>query len=155
MRLSWQNKVSLVILLTAFAPLTYWGRMEGCDFPSHFNLLTGVPDNMGDRYNLLFLLGFAVVVYILMVLCCRYPNLMNYPAAVTDKNKQTLFPLGVHLAHRMNILLMMVFSLNTNCASLIAIGVIGKFPVYLMWISLLYLLIEVIRFVIRVRKAVR
>ena len=152
--MSLQNKLSFAILLTAFVPLTYWGKLEGAEFPTHFNLLTGVPDNWGGKVEMLVLMGVAAAVYVLLVLCCRYPNLMNYPARITEENKEKLYSLGVSLGQRMNWLMMLTFSLTINCSALIAIGVMERFPVYMIWISLLAILAAVIQFIVQVRRAV-
>lgn len=150
--MSLQNKLSFAILLTAFVPLTYWGKLEGAEFPTHFNLLTGVPDNWGGKVEMLVLMGVAAAVYVLLVLCCRYPNLMNYPARITEENKEKLYSLGVSLGQRMNWLMMLTFSLTINCSALIAIGVMERFPVYMIWISLLAILAAVIQFIVQVRR---
>ena len=152
--MSLQNKLSFAILLTAFVPLTYWGKLEGAEFPTHFNLLTGVPDNWGGKVEMLVLMGVAAAVYVLLVLCCRYPNLMNYPARITEENKEKLYSLGVSLGQRMNWLMMLTFSLTINCSALIAIGVMERFPVYMIWISLLAILAAVIQFIVQVRRVV-
>ena len=152
--MSLQNKLSFAILLTAFVPLTYWGKLEGAEFPTHFNLLTGVPDNWGGKVEMFVLMGVAAAVYVLLVLCCRYPNLMNYPARITEENKEKLYPLGVSLGQRMNWLMILTFSLTINCSALIAIGIMARFPVYMIWISLLAILAAVIQFIVQVRRAV-
>ena len=78
MKMSILNKISLAILITAFAPLAYWDKMEGVEFPRHINFLTGTPDIWGTRNELFILLGIATFVYVLLVICCRYPQMMNY-----------------------------------------------------------------------------
>ena len=152
--MSLQNKLSFAILLTAFVPLAYWGKLDGVEFPTHFNLLTGAPDNWGGRGEMLVLMGVAAAVYILLVLCCRYPRMMNYPAKAAKEDKERLFPLGVALAQRLNWMLMLLFSLTINCSALMAIGVMERFPVYMIWMSLLAILAAVIQFIVQVRRAV-
>lgn len=163
MKMSILNKISLAILITAFAPFAYWGKMEGVEFPRHINFLTCTPDIWGTRSELFILLGIATFVYILLVICCRYPQMMNYNSfrlgkfsagkvTAGKKEKEKLYPLGIELAQRMNIIMMMLFSLTTNCSSLIAIGVIEKFPVYCIWISLGGILWQTIKFTLQVRK---
>ena len=154
MKISLLNRISFAILLTAFVPLTYWGKLEGAEFPTHFNLLTGVPDNWGGRGEMLILMGVTAAVYVLLVLCCRYPRMMNYPAKAAKEDKERLFPLGVALAQRLNWMLMLLFSLMINCSALMAIGVMERFPVYMIWISLLAILAAVIQFIVQVRRAV-
>ena len=154
MKISLLNRISFAILLTAFAPLTYWGKVAGAQFPTHFSILTGVPDGWGGKGAMLLLMGIAAAIYVLLVVCCRYPRMMNYPAKATQEDKEKLFPLGVVLAQRLNWMLMLLFSLMINCSALIAIGVMEKFPVYLMWISLLSILAAVIQFIVQVRRAV-
>ncbi len=155
MRLSLQNRLSFAILLTVFIPFTYWSRLQGVEFPTHFSLFTGIPDRLGVREDIFILMGVAVAVYVMMLFCCRFPQLMNYPTFSTKVDKEKLFPLGIDLAQRMNYLMMLIFSLTTNCSALMAIGVMERFPVYLMWITLLFLFVAVIRFVIQVRRVVR
>lgn len=161
MIMSISNRISLAILITAFAPLTYWGKMEGTEFPSHINFLTGSADAWGSRYELFILLGIATFIYILLVLACKYPQLMNYNSFRLGKisigkrkieNKEKLYPLGVELAQRLNWILMLVFSLATNYSSLMAIGAIEKFPVYCIWTSLIYILVLTVKFTLKVRK---
>ena len=154
MKISLLNRISFAILLTAFAPLTYWGKLAGVEFPTHFSLLSGAPDNWGGRGDMLILMGVTAAIYVLLVLCCRYPRMINYPAKATQEDKEKLFPLGVVLAQRLNWMLMLLFSLMINCSALMAIGVMEKFPVYLMWISLLCILAAVIQFIVLVRRAV-
>ncbi len=163
MRMSISNRISLAILLTAFAPLAYWGRMKGAEFPRHINFLTGTPDVWGTRNELFILLGIATLIYVLLVLSCKFPQMMNYNSfrlgklsigkkKIGKEDKKKLYPIGIELAQRMNILLMMLFSLTTNCSSLMAIGVIGKFPVYCIWISLACILVLTIKFTVQIRK---
>ena len=150
MKISLLNRISFAILLTAFAPLTYWGKLAGAQFPIHFSILTGVPDGWGGRGDMLILMGVTAAIYVLLVLCCRYPRMINYPVKATEKEK--LFPMGVVLAQRLNWMLMLLFSLMINCSALMAIGVMERFPVYLMWISLLCQAVEVVRFIVRCRR---
>ena len=155
MRISIQNKIAFAILLTAFVPLTYWGRLEEVMYPIHLSFFTGEPDAWGTRINLLVLLGIAVVLYIVLLLCCRFPKMINYPVWATEEDKVKMFPMGVELAQRLNYLLMLVFSLITNCSSLMAIGLIDKFPVYMLWVSFLCLIAAVVKFTIQVRRVGR
>ena len=154
MKISLLNRISFAILLTAFVPLTYWGKLDGAEFPTHFSLLSGTPDNWGGRGEMLILMGVTAAIYVLLVLCCRYPRMMNYPAKATKEDKERLFPLGVALAQRLNWMLMLLFSLMINCSALMAIGVMERFPVYMIWISLLAILAAVIQFIVQVRRAV-
>ena len=153
MKISLLNRISFAILLTAFAPLTYWGKVAGVQFPIHFSILTGVPDGWGDKGAMLLLMGIAAAIYVLLVVCCRYPRMMNYPVKAAKEDKERLFPLGVALAQRLNWMLMLLFSLMINCSALMAIGVMERFPVYLVWISLLCIIAAVIQFIVQVRRA--
>lgn len=152
MKISLQNKIAFAILLTAFVPLAYWGRLEHVKYPIHLSVLTGEPDEWGTRVDLLLLLGIAVALYIVLVLCCRFPKMMNYPVWATEQDKEKLFPLGVALAQRLNYPLMFIFSLSANCCSFMALGFIDKFPIYLMWIAFLYMNVVVIKFMVDVRR---
>ena len=114
MKISLLNRISFAILLTAFAPLTYWGKVAGAQFPTHFSILTGVPDGWGGRGDMLILMGVTVAIYVLLVLCCRYPRMINYPVKATEKEK--LFPLGVVLAQRLNWMLMLL-RLQLQCCA--------------------------------------
>ena len=58
------NIVAAVAVLTAFAPMLSWSRLEGVPVPNHFDI-HGVVDRVGDRSILLVvaLVGLGVSTY--------------------------------------------------------------------------------------------
>ena len=145
------NKLAFVFLAVSFFPLFLWEKMEGVEMPVHINLFTGIPDNWGNREFLYLLWGVAVVMHLLLLLCCKYPGMVNYPVKTRKEDMHKIYPLGVVMAQRMNFILMLLFAVMINCASFMALGYIARFPIHFMWIILAYMLFAVIRFTVSVR----
>ena len=70
------NIVAAVAVLTAFAPMLSWSRLEGVPVPNHFDI-HGVVDRVGDRSILLVVALVGLGVYILTLLAQIFPNIVN------------------------------------------------------------------------------
>ena len=151
MKTSFLNKLAFVFLAVSFFPLFLWEKMEGLEIPVHINLFTGVPDNLGSREFLFLMWGVAVVLYLLMLLCCKYPAMVNYPAKVGKENMHKIYPLGTIMVQRMNFSIMLLFAIIVNCVSFMALGYIARFPIHIVWVILAYMLFSGIRFTVSVR----
>jgi hypothetical protein len=57
--------------------------------PTHFDAL-GQVNGWGSRNSLLFFPVFAAALYLLLTVVARFPELFNYPVAVTDLNRAQL-----------------------------------------------------------------
>ena len=70
------NIVAAVAVLTAFAPMLSWSRLEGVPVPNHFDI-HGVVDRVGDRSILLVVALVGLGVYILTLLAQIFPNMLG------------------------------------------------------------------------------
>lgn len=72
------------ILLAVIILLLYRPALPN-SIPSHFNA-AGRPDAWGDKGLLLALAGIPVAIYLAMTLLSRFPQIYNYPFALTEEN---------------------------------------------------------------------
>ena len=78
----------------AFA-VAVWGKIPA-RVPVHFGA-SGLPDAWGDRPSLLLLPVIGVVLFAVLSVVERIPQLANYPVAVTPENAKALYRLGRQL----------------------------------------------------------
>ncbi len=105
---------SFLCLIWAFYPLFFYKRLDAETLiPSHYNLL-GEVDGWGDRSFLWALPSIAFVVYIILSILQRYPEMYNYPIKVTKKNAKSLHRLGVQLIRYIKFITIFIFAYLNN-----------------------------------------
>ena len=124
------NIVAAVAVLTAFAPMLSWSRLEGVPVPNHFDI-HGVVDRVGDRSILLVVALVGLGVYILTLLAQIFPNIVNLPvparkAGITNDAKRDL-------AAQLGLLLSLLFSFCTNSTLSVAAGKTQTLNMWFIW----------------------
>ena len=124
------NIVAAVAVLTAFAPMLSWSRLEGVPVPNHFDI-HGVVDRVGDRSILLVVALVGLVVYILTLLAQIFPNIVNLPvparkAGIANDAKRDL-------AAQLGLLLSLLFSFCTNSTLSVAAGKTQTLNMWFIW----------------------
>ena len=123
------NIVAAVAVLTAFAPMLSWSRLEGVPVPNHFDI-HGVVDRVGDRSILLVVALVGLVVYILTLLAQIFPNIVNLPVPArkagiaNDAKRDLAAQLG---------LLSLLFSFCTNSTLSVAAGKTQTLNMWFIW----------------------
>lgn len=124
------NIVAAVAVLTAFAPMLSWSRLEGVPVPNHFDI-HGVVDRVGDRSILLVVALVGLGVYILMLLAQIFPNIVNLPvparkAGIANDAKRDL-------AAQLGLLLSLLFSFCANSTLSVAAGKTQTLNMWFIW----------------------
>ena len=124
------NIVAAVAVLTAFAPMLSWSRLEGVPVPNHFDI-HGVVDRVGDRSILLVVALVGLGVYILTLLAQIFPNIVNLPvparkAGIANDAKRDL-------AAQLGLLLSLLFSFCTNSTLSVAAGKTQTLNMWFIW----------------------
>ena len=124
------NIVAAVAVLTAFAPMLSWSRLEGVPVPNHFDI-HGVVDGVGDRGILLVVALVGLGVYILTLLAQIFPNIVNLPvparkAGIANDAKRDL-------AAQLGLLLSLLFSFCTNSTLSVAAGKTQTLNMWFIW----------------------
>ncbi len=124
------NIVAAVAVLTAFAPMLSWSRLEGVPVPNHFDI-HGVVDRVGDRNILLVVALVGLGVYILTLLAQIFPNIVNLPvparkAGIANDAKRDL-------AAQLGLLLSLLFSFCTNSTLSVAAGKTQTLNMWFIW----------------------
>ena len=128
------NIVAAVAVLTAFAPMLSWSRLEGVPVPNHFDI-HGVVDRVGDRSILLVVALVGLVVYILTLLAQIFPNIVNLPvparkAGIANDAKRDL---AAQLGLLLSLLLSLLFSFCTNSTLSVAAGKTQTLNMWFIW----------------------
>ena len=124
------NIVAAVAVLTAFAPMLSWSRLEGVPVPNHFDI-HGVVDRVGDRSILLVVALVGLGVYVLMLLAQIFPNIVNLPiparkAGIANDAKRDL-------AAQLGLLLSLLFSFCANSTLSVAAGKTQTLNMWFIW----------------------
>ena len=130
------NIVAAVAVLTAFAPMLSWSRLEGVPVPNHFH---GVVDRVGDRSILLVVALVGLGIYILTLLAQIFPNIVNLPvparkAGIANDAKRDL-------AAQLGLLLALLFSFCANSTLSVAAGQTQRLSMWFIWVILALMLI--------------
>ena len=128
------NIVAAVAVLTAFAPMLSWSRLEGVPVPNHFDI-HGVVDRVGDRSILLVVALVGLGVYILTLLAQIFPNIVNLPvparkAGIANDAKRDL---AAQLGLLLSLLLSLLFSFCTNSTLSVAAGKTQTLNMWFIW----------------------
>ena len=110
------NIVAAVAVLTAFAPMLSWSRLEGVPVPNHFDI-HGVVDRVGEIF----------------------PNIVNLPvparkAGIANDAKRDL-------AAQLGLLLSLLFSFCANSTLSVAAGQTQRLSMWFIWVILALMLI--------------
>ena len=124
------NIVAAVAVLTAFAPMLSWSRLEGVPVPNHFDI-HGVVDGVGDRGILLVVALVGLGVYILTLLAQIFPNIVNLPvparkAGIANDAKRDL-------AAQLGLLWSLLFSFCANSTLSVAAGKTQTLNMWFIW----------------------
>jgi len=100
--------VAILILLAMVAlVLTQYANLPSI-IPIHFNAI-GEVDGYGAKWTILLLTAVAMSVYVLATLSVRYPNLINYPIAITEENHVRQFLNAVKMMRVLKCLSVILF----------------------------------------------
>lgn len=132
------NIVAAVAVLTAFAPMLSWSRLEGVPVPNHFDI-HGVVDRVGDRSILLVVALVGLGVYILTLLAQIFPNIVNLP--VPARKVGIANDAKRDLAAQLGLLLSLLFSFCTNSTLSVAAGKTQTLNMWFIWGMIALLLV--------------
>ena len=110
----------LGLLLLCASLATHWRDLPS-RVPVHFDL-TGHPDGFGSKTILLLLPAVSVLLYVVLTVAARYPAYFNFPAPVTDSNRQTLRILAIDMLGWLKAEVMCIFAWLTFASFSTAAG---------------------------------
>ena len=99
--------LGLLITCLTYASINY--STLPLNIPTHFGF-NGQPDGFGDKNNLLFLMGVSIFIYLLVLLCNKYPALINYPFEFTPQNEKLHFKNAFLMIRILKLALVVMFS---------------------------------------------
>lgn len=103
---------SLALLLAMFVyALTAWSGLPDI-IPIHFDA-KGQPDGYGARLHIFFSPLLSLVLYTLLTLVNRRPDLFNYPVKITPENAAHHYRLATRLLRLLKLALIMLFGTIT------------------------------------------
>lgn len=139
----------LTILATYFLLVRYWAVLPA-KIPTHFNL-SGTPDNWGGRESLLVLPVLGTLMYAIMRLLSKYPQIYNYPVEITEENAAVQYLLGRKVINWLRTLLVLLFGyLEWNSIS-VALGSSTGLGSWFTFIVLLFTFVPLVLYVIKAR----
>ncbi len=139
---------SLAVALAASALLLVGYPQMPNEVPIHFDA-AGQPDAYGDKMVVLGVACGIILVQLVMYWASKKPQIMDYPARVTDENAQRLYREGERFFVYLGL------SISTMTAGVGALystdgSTVGS---YLVWISLAAMAVIAITGVVRMRHA--
>ncbi len=100
----------LGVILTLFlVVITFMHWKDAPDIiPIHYNI-RGEIDGYGSRNTILYILPIALIIYMVMSILGRYPQIYNYAVKITPKNKQNQYNMASTFMRVINIEVMLIF----------------------------------------------
>lgn len=97
------------MLISTLIILMNWGQLPE-QIPTHFTI-TGEADAYGGKGSLVFLIVLAWVLFIMLSLSVKFPNMWNFPVQVTEENKDRLFAIARFMMEIIKVLTCILLSL--------------------------------------------
>ena len=99
----------IILLISTLIILMNWGQLPE-QIPTHFTI-TGEADAYGGKGSLVFLIVLAWVLFIMLSLSVKFPNMWNFPVQVTEENKDRLFAIARFMIEILKFLTCILLSL--------------------------------------------
>jgi len=104
-RIEWLGRV----LLVAMWGLTIYYYIQSPDVvPIHFNA-EGAADGYGNKISFFILPAVASFIYALLVVLNNYPEMLNYPVAITETNAAKQYTMATRFIRILNVLILCLF----------------------------------------------
>lgn len=140
----------ITILTTFFLLARYWAILP-VKIPTHFNF-TGVPDDWGGKESLFILPVLGTLMYAIMRLLSKYPQIYNYPVEITEENAAFQYLLGRKVINWLRTLLVILFGyLEWNSIS-VALGDSTGLGSWFIFVVLAFTFVPLILYVMKARK---
>ncbi|HMM10759.1 MAG TPA: DUF1648 domain-containing protein [Bacteroidales bacterium] len=106
-------EVAAVVLLFVLWVYTFavWSVLPET-IPVHFNV-KGQADGFGDRITIFFGPLLSLVLYFLLTVLNRRPDIFNYPVKITPENAQFHYRLAMRLMRMLKLSLVLMFGVIT------------------------------------------
>ena len=100
----------LGVILTLFLVVIIFMHWKDAPdiIPIHYNI-RGEIDGYGSRNTILYILPIALIIYMVMSILGRYPQIYNYAVKITPKNKQNQYNMASTFMRVINIEVMLIF----------------------------------------------
>lgn len=100
----------LGVILTLFLVVIIFMHWKDAPdiIPIHYNI-RGEIDGYGSRNIILYILPIALIIYMVMSILGRYPQIYNYAVKITPKNKQNQYNMASTFMRVINIEVMLIF----------------------------------------------
>lgn len=100
----------LGVILTLFLVVIIFMHWKDAPdiIPIHYNI-RGEIDGYGSRNTILYILPIALIIYMVMSILGRYPQIYNYAVKITPKNKQNQYNMASIFMRVINIEVMLIF----------------------------------------------
>jgi uncharacterized membrane protein len=111
--------IAALAALLAFA-VRVWPDLPAT-VPTHFGI-SGAPDAWGSRASLLVLPAMATLLFLLLTLLERVPQLYSYPIAVTATNAPQVYAIGRQLVLSLKLVVVVTFGFIFRMSVDVALG---------------------------------
>lgn len=145
------NSLTGLFFLALFAPFFFWDKLEGAKIPTHFNM-SGQADGWGGRCFFVFLIGIALAPGLFLILCYKYPEMINYPRKISKEDKPKLYLIGKKMILRLLPIIMALFAFISINSLLMALGEVDHLFNWIMHLLLGCLVLCVVVFIVETNR---
>jgi len=128
----------------------FWNRLPA-QVPKHYGI-GGTPDDYGDKSLMVVFLAITMFVYGLLTILSFFPQGLNYPVAVTDKNRERLQAMAVNFLGWIKAEITLLFLYITWADIQVARGLSGGLGWALMPVMLTVLGVTITAGVVQMRR---
>jgi uncharacterized membrane protein len=111
--------IAAVVALLAFA-VRVWPELPAT-VPTHFGF-SGEPDRWGSRAWLLVLPAMATLLFVVLTLLERAPQIYNYPIEVSSTNAPRVYVIGRQLVLSLKLIVVVTFAVIFHTSVEVALG---------------------------------
>lgn len=137
----------LILLLLLGYTFSHYSSLPDT-IPTHFNA-AGEADGFGSKASIFGLPVIATLLFIGITVLNRYPNIFNYPTAITQDNALQLYTLATRMLRYLKLVLLVVFGgiefMTIQNATVEAVGL----GVWFLPLTLVLVFLPLIYFVIK------
>lgn len=111
---------SILLLLWSMYPILHYNKLPD-QIPVHYNF-SGVADAWGSRSTILILPIIALVIYIGFTVLQRFPQIYNYPAGISEENKEKAHLRAVTAVRYLKFFTILILGYLSNRTYIIAVN---------------------------------
>lgn len=122
--------IDVICLALLIVPaITYFPELD-LSIPKHYGI-DGTPDSYGNRTSILIMPIIGIIVYSIMSMLHKHPEVFNYPIKITKENKDQLYKLGQSTIRNIKLIVIIGFASLNFFSIRIGMGLSQKLPLYI------------------------